>query len=110
MQVKIKATKIELTEDIKNLIQTKMDMIEKYLGSVQVSNCDFEIEKSLSKQNNGKIYRAEVNLSVPGEILRIEKTEANITKAIEKVKDHLQVSIKKYKEKKQDKKRIARYA
>jgi len=106
MQVKIKATKIELTEEIKELIQVKMDMIEKYLGSVSVSNCDFEIEKSLSKKHSGKIYRAEVNLAVPGEILRIEKTEADIKKAIEKVKDHLKIVIKKYKEKKQDKKRI----
>ena len=107
MQVKIKATKIELTAEIKELIQLKMDMIEKYLGSVSVSNCDFEIEKSLSKQNHGKIYRAEVNLSVPGEVLRIEKTEVDINKSIEKVKDHLQISIKKYKEKRQDKKRVS---
>jgi ribosomal subunit interface protein len=110
MQIKIKATKIELKEDIESLIQTKMSMIEKYLGSVQVSNCDFEIEKILSNQNNGKIYRAEVNLSVPGEVIRIEKTEADIKKAIEKVKDHLQRSVKRYKEKRQDKKRITRNA
>lgn len=110
MQVKIKATKIELTAEIKKLIQTKMDMIEKYLGKVQVNNCDFEIEKSLNKQNNGKIYRAEVNLSVPGEVLRIEKTEVDINKAIEKVKDHLQRSVKKYKEKRQDKKRASHNA
>jgi len=105
MQVKIKATKIELNAEIKELIQEKMNMIEKYLGSVQAIHCDFEVEKSLAKRNSGKIYRAEVNLSLPGEILRIEKTEVDIKKAIEKVKDHLKIAIKKYKEKKQDKKR-----
>jgi ribosomal subunit interface protein len=51
-------------------------------------------------QNSGKIYRTEVNLSLPGELLRVEKTEKDIFKSIDKVKDHLRLSIQKYKDKK----------
>jgi putative sigma-54 modulation protein len=105
MKIRIKATKIELTPEIKDYIQEKMDMLEKYLGDVQILNCDVEVGMSVGGQNSGKIYRAEVNLEVPGDLLRVEKTEKEIFKAIDKVKDHLEIIIKKYKEKKIDKKR-----
>lgn len=105
MQIKIKATQIELTDSIRNYIQEKMDMLDKYLGDIVVTNCDFEIEKTKSNQNKGKIFRAEANLSVPGEMIRVEKTANDLYKSIDKVKDHLPRSIKRYKEKRRDKKR-----
>lgn len=103
MQIKLKATKLEMTDAIRDYIQEKMDMIEKYLGSIQVLNCDVEIEKSVGNQHKGEIFRAEVNLQLPHEILRVEKTEEDMYKAIDKVKDHLELVIKKYKEKLFDK-------
>ena len=105
MKINIKATKIELTETIKSYVQRKMNMLEKYLGKVPVTNCDVEVGKEVGGQNSGKIYRAEANLSVPGQVLRVVKTEKDLYKAIDKVKDHLSQSIKKYKEKKVDRKR-----
>ncbi|MDD5032379.1 MAG: ribosome-associated translation inhibitor RaiA [Patescibacteria group bacterium] len=105
MNIRIKATKIKLTPEIKNFIQEKMDMLEKYLGDTQVLNCDIEVGMSVGGQASGQIYRAEVNLEVPGELLRVEKTEKELFKAIDKVKDHLEIIIKKYREKRIDKKR-----
>jgi putative sigma-54 modulation protein len=105
MQIRIKATKIKLTPELKKYIQEKMDMLEKYLGDIQVLNCDVEVGMSVGGQNSGKIYKTEVNLEVPGELLRVEKTEKEIFKAIDKVKDHLEIIIKKYKEKRIGKKR-----
>jgi ribosomal subunit interface protein len=77
-----------------------MNMLEKYLGDVSVIHCDFEVELTTSDQNSGDIYRAEVNMDVPGELLRVDKTEQDLYKAIDKVKDHLEMIIKKYKGKK----------
>jgi len=105
MQIKIKASKIELTPAIENYINEKVNMLEKYLNHVEVLNCDFEIDKAIGGQHKGDIFRAEINLQVPGEILRVEKTEPDLYKAIDKVKDHLAEMIKKYKEKKIDKRR-----
>lgn len=99
MQVNLKATKIELTPKIKDYIQEKMDMLEKYLGNIPVTHCDFEVGTAVGNQKKGKIYRAEANLSVPGDLLRVEKTEKDLFKAIDKVKDHLARSIRRYKEK-----------
>ena len=105
MNINIKGTKIKLTPQLREHIQTKMDMLEKYLGKIQAIHCDVELSREKGNQNSGEIYRAEVNLELPKELLRVEKTEADIIKAIEKVKDHLVRSIKKYKEKRVDKKR-----
>ncbi len=105
MNIKIKATKLELTEAIRSYCQEKMDMASKYLGGVKVLNCDMEIEKSVGGQRKGEIFRAEVNLEVPRKLLRVEKTEKDLYKAIDKVKDDLEMIIKKYKEKLIDKKR-----
>jgi putative sigma-54 modulation protein len=106
MKIKIKATRLEMTDAIKQYIENKMDAVEKYLGTkVKVINCDFEVAKTVGGQHKGDIFRAEVNLEVPNEILRVEKTESDLYKAIDKVKDHLELVVKKYKEKLIDKKR-----
>ncbi len=105
MKTNIKATNIKLSPNIKEYINEKMNMLDKYLGNIQVLNCDVEISMASSSRKDGKIYRAEVNLSVPRDLLRVEKKEKDLYKAIDKVKDHLQRSIKRYKEKLIDKKR-----
>ena len=105
MNIRIRGTKIKLTPEIKNFIQEKMARLEKYLGDTQILNCDVEVGMAVGGQNSGQIYRAEVNLEVPGELLRVEKTEKELFKAIDKVKDHLEIIIKKYREKRIDKKR-----
>ncbi len=105
MKINIKAKNTELTEALKNYIQEKMDMLEKYLGDVPVINCDFEIEVTTHHHQKGEIFRAEANLQVPRELLRVEKTEKDMYKAIDKVKDHLHRSIKRYKEKQRDRQR-----
>lgn len=107
MNINIKATKIELTPAIKDYIQEKMDMLEKYLGDIQVINAHFEVELTTHHHQKGDIFRAEANLSIPGSLLRVEKTEGDLYKAIDKVKDHLHMMIKKHKEKLIDKKRRA---
>lgn len=99
MNIKIKSTRLELTDAIRDYFQAKMDMVEKYLGDIKAINCDVEIEKAVGGQHKGEIFRAEVNLEVPQKLLRVEKTEKDLYKAIDKVKDHLEVVIKKYKEK-----------
>lgn len=102
MQINIKATKIELTPAIKDYVQTKMDMLEKYFGNIQPTDVHFEVELTTSHHHKGDIYRAEVNMSVPGELLRIERTEDDLYKAIDKVKDHMKDVIIKYKEKRRE--------
>jgi putative sigma-54 modulation protein len=105
MKINLKATRLELTDAIYDYVQTKIDMLEKYLGDTVVINCDVELEKAVGGQHKGEIFRAEVNLQIPKEILRVEKTEADLYKAIDKVKDHLEEMIISHREKQRDQRR-----
>ena len=105
MKINLKATKIEMTDAISSYVQDKMDMLDKYLGDTQVLNCDVEVERIIGGQNKGEIFRVEVNLEVPHDLLRVEKTESDLYKAIDKVRDHLDEVIIKYREKARDKQR-----
>ena len=100
LNLRIKHTKIESTPELEVYVEEKMSKIEKYLGDIQVIHFDIELEKTTEHHHKGDIYRAEVNLELPGELLRIERTEDDIMKAIDKVEDHLIEAIKKYKDKK----------
>ncbi len=100
MNIQIKATKMELTPAIRDYIQEKMDMLEKYLNGILVRNCDVEIGLTVGGQHHGKIFFCEVNLNVPKGFLRVRKEEEKIYKAIDKVKDHLERAVIKYKGKK----------
>ena len=105
MKINLKATKIEMTDAISAYVQDKMDMLEKYLGKTPVINFDVEVERIIGSQNKGDVFCMEVNLEVPGELLRVKKTEDDLYKAIDKVRDHLEEVIIRYKEKARDKER-----
>ncbi len=101
MQIQIKSSKLEMTDAIRGYIQEKVDMLEKFLANLPIINCHFEIEKA-SHSHSGEIFRAEMNLNLGGDLLRVEKTEEDMYKAIDKVKDHMEQVIIKYKEKKRE--------
>jgi len=105
MQLNIKASNLELTERIKGYAQEKMDMLDKYLGKFKIISAHFEVRKTTNHHLKGEIYAAEANLVINGDLLRVEKTEKDLFKAIDKVKDHLEMMIKKYKDKKIDRKK-----
>lgn len=103
MNTKIKGTNLTVTPAIRRYFQEKMDMLEKYLGDVPVLHCYLEIEKVGGVQSKGEIFRAEANILVPRRLLRVEKTQGDLYAAIDKVKDSLELLIKKHKEKRTDK-------
>lgn len=102
MQLRIKATNLELTQALKDYITEKFQSLDKYLGSIEANHCDVEVELTTHHHRKGDIFRAEVNLDVPHELLRVEKTEEDLYKAIDKVKDHLVENLTRYKEKQRD--------
>ncbi len=105
MNLNIKATGLDLTPAIKEYAQKKMDKLEKYLGNFKVMSAKLEMEKTTRHHVKGEIFRAEANLVVNGDLLRVEKTEKDIFKAIDKVKDHMELMIRKYKDKILDRKK-----
>lgn len=96
---------MELTPRLRGYVEEKMNMLDKYLGKFKLINARIEVSKTTNHHLKGEIYSAEVNLSLGSDLLRVEKTEKDVFKAIDKVKDHLELVIKKYKDKKIDRKK-----
>ena len=100
MKVTIKTTNLDLTPEIKKAIEEKIATLDKFISRTDTSVEAFvEVAIETRHHKKGKIYYAEVNIKVPGKIIRSEAREDNIYKAINTVKDELQVLLEKYKEK-----------
>jgi len=88
---------MELTEAIKDYVEKKILMLEKY--NDKIISADVDVGLNSKHHVKGDVYYAEVNLSVPGRLIRVVKEEADLYKAIDKVKDHLKVELQTIKEK-----------
>jgi len=98
MKVTIKATNLNLTPVIKRAIEEKIATLDKFILHIDASVEAFvEIAIETRHHRKGNIYYAEANIKVPGRIIRSEAKEENIYKAINTVKDELQLLLKKYK-------------
>lgn len=105
MKLTIKATNLEITPAIRAYIEKKLAAVEKYLGRQEVVNCDVEVELVTHHHHKGEIFRAEVNLQLPHDLLRVERTADDLYKALDELKDHLAELIKRHKEKRLAKRR-----
>ncbi len=93
----IKANGLELTDQIKDYARQKITSLEKYYS--QIIKAEVEVGRDTNKHQKGEIFFCEVNLDVPGKIIRVKKTEKRLFKAIDKTKDHLKIMLKRHKEK-----------
>lgn len=101
MKINTHGTGIELTEAIRGYAEEKIESLTKFFDNIQ--SADIDVGMDSHHHLKGKVYYAEVNLSVPGKVIRVVKQSEDLYKAIDKVKDHLKVELEKMKEKKRSK-------
>jgi len=95
MKITIQATNMELTDAIRAHAEKKIMSVEKFFDNIV--QADIDVGMRSHRHQKGKIYYAEVNLHVPGTIVRVAKDAEDLYKAIDKVKDHLKVELEKLK-------------
>lgn len=99
--ISTKATNIEITPKIERLIEQKIAPLGRFVGGHEGAvKCEVEIAK-VAEHQSGKIYRAEVNLTIGGKLYRAEATEEQIEKAIDEVRDELKVELSKASDKRE---------
>ncbi len=96
MDIKIKATKIELTPAIEIAVNEKFSGLEKYFDNI--IGCEVEVAKTTAHHHKGDIFRAEINLQVPKKIIRAEAETDDLYKSINEAKDKIKTELLKYKE------------
>lgn len=103
MIITIHGTGIELTEAIRQYATEKVESLEKFFDNIV--RADIDVGKLSNHHQKGDIFYAEVNLHIPGKTLRVVKEEADLYKAIDKVKDHLKEELNSAKDKMRHKNR-----
>jgi ribosomal subunit interface protein len=108
MKITIKATKIELTPEIKKFLEDQINSLEKfakgifgekyYDGFFGKGKPKAEAKVEIKGKERG-FYYVECNLSFSKKLIRAESLKKDLKSAIYEVKDELQREIKEYREK-----------
>jgi len=99
MKLDIKATNLELTDAIRAYAEEKLGDIDKFIPHIKLPlDGRVELGRTTFHHKSGDIFRAEINISVPGDLLRAESETGDIYSAIDGLKDQVQEEIKAYKD------------
>jgi len=99
MKIDLKTKNFEITLSIKTYLQKKLDTLDKFLPKDESIFADVELAKTTKHHHKGDIFKAEVNLKMPGRLIRAVAEEWDLRAAIDVVKDKLQGEITMNKEK-----------
>lgn len=96
MPLKIKTTgAIILTEELRSFIADKVGKLEKFTDPADGSLlAEVEVE-SLAESRGGDLYRAELNISIAGELVRAEARRATLHAAIDEAVAEARRSLRK---------------
>lgn len=92
MKTNIKATNLELTQDLSDYVNKKLSGIEKFIHAKDPESVHtyVEVEKTTSHHQTGEtLYRAEVNIKTDMGYFRAEHTGASPEAAIDIMKDEI---------------------
>lgn len=109
MNIIIKGTGFTLTPAIKDYVDAKVGGLKKFLARVDESGVEARVEvgRITEHHHKGNVYRAEVNLVLPKQLLRAEVESDDIYAAIDAVHDELKRQIITNKDKKIEMRRRA---
>lgn len=99
MKINLKTKNFSLTPSIKFYLEEKLNSLDKFLPSDESISADIELSKTTKHHQKGDIFRAEINLNVPGRLIRADAEQWDLRAAIDEMKDGLQREIKNSKEK-----------
>jgi len=87
--IEIKAKNIELTEAIRSYVEERVMTLEKLCEKYSPCDVRAEVRKDSNHHQKGEIYTAELNMTLPGGVLRAESTKEDLYAAIDEAKDDL---------------------
>jgi len=92
MKIRITSRHQKLSASLKNYVEEKLERLEKYYD--RIIDCEVIMDSHKTHE------LIEVNLKVSGTVLHVNVKDADVTKAIDKAMDKLEVQLKKFKDKK----------
>ncbi len=90
MKTNIKGTNIELTGAINDYLADKLSHLEKLVDhNNEEVVAQVELGKDTKHHKHGEVFRAEINLHLPGKVLRAVAMSADLYAAIDEMKDEI---------------------
>ncbi|KND51114.1 MAG: hypothetical protein AB198_01695 [Parcubacteria bacterium C7867-003] len=88
MNIKIRSINFDLTEAIEEYVNKKASSLEKFLQNKEGALCEVEIGRTTKHHNSGDIFKAEINIMIPGgKQVYAMAEEAELYTAIDIVRD-----------------------
>ena len=90
MDVKIKTTGYEMTPEVSDYLNEKIQTLEKHVSlEGPPARCEVEVGRSVGHHVQGDVWRAEMQIVRGAERLRAEATGESVNAAIDAAKDEL---------------------
>lgn len=102
MKIILKNKNISPDAKTEKYLEKKLESLKKFLKNFnqEILLVEAELERTVSRQRKGDVFRAEINLSVGGgKIFRVESQQSVLWSAIDEARDDLEREIKKFKTK-----------
>lgn len=100
ININLKATGIDLTPALRSYVDEKMKALEKFIDQKIAAQADVEIGQTTHHHQSGEIFRCEINLTIPGDLIRAVAQEEDLYAAIDVAKDELLDEVRKRKDRK----------
>ena len=102
MNINIKVTNFNLTPEVRRYLEGKLNRLsKKFLKALEEKGAitaQAEIARLTRHHQKGDIYYTELNLSLPGKILRAEGRAADILSAINEADSDLKRQVQRYRD------------
>lgn len=98
MTVELQARNFDLTQEIKDYVDSKVGRLDKYLPDIHATSVELERDMTRSM---GELYVVEITAWVPNTVLRAEESSPDLFTAIDLAGDKMNRQIEKYKGKRQ---------
>lgn len=101
MEYNLQGKNIELTQAVRDLIDKKIQSLERLIGRFdqEAVEARIELSKPSKHHRSGFVFYAEINLKLPGQLLRAESNHLDLNFAVNEAFRETERQVKKYKEK-----------
>ncbi|MCL4403784.1 ribosome-associated translation inhibitor RaiA [Patescibacteria group bacterium] len=102
MKINIEATGFDVTPTIKAYIESKIGSLARLLKRFETAGevmALVEVGRTTRHHKHGDVFRAALNLDLPGKVIRAESENEDLRTAVDGVKNKIKDDIEKYKDK-----------
>lgn len=97
MNINIKATNMDLTDEISSYLSERVEGLSKFINKHALEGgavmAEVEVGTTTNHHQSGNIYRAELNLTIAGDMIRAVSERSDLFLAIDDMRDQAQNSI-----------------